>query len=181
MLKLGAKELRDIIPTTKEVASIYRRDIFIIIDNVLDTFNTGSMFRLADAVGCKHIYLIGNTDTPDDPKVGHKIHKSSVGTHRWVAWTHFNTITEAIEDIRKINSQTKIFAVEQNKKSIPYTKADLSEPLALIVGHETRGVSKEGLKLADAILEIPMHGVNKSLNVLISLAIVCYGGLTQDP
>lgn len=177
MLKLDAKALRDKIPTQEELKSISRRDLFIIVDNVLDTFNTGSMFRLADAVGCKHMYLVGSTDTPDDLKVGHKIHKASVGTHRWVPWSHHKAVKQAILEINKINPKTKIAAIEQNKKSIPYTNADLSIPLALIVGHETRGVSSEGLKLADQIVEIPMHGVNKSLNVLISLAIVCYKSL----
>ena len=179
MLKLDAKALRDKVPTAKELESITRRDLFIIVDNVLDTFNTGSMFRLADAVGCKHMYLIGNTDTPDDVKVGHKIHKASVGTHRWVAWSHHKTIKQAILEIYKINPKTKIVAIEQDKKSIPYTEVDLKEPLALIVGHETRGVGSEGLKLADQIVEIPMHGVNKSLNVLISLTIVCYRSLER--
>ncbi|NCN58421.1 hypothetical protein COW99_03845 [Candidatus Roizmanbacteria bacterium CG22_combo_CG10-13_8_21_14_all_38_20] len=179
MLRLDAKVLRDKIPTQKEVESIPRRDLFIIVDNVLDTFNTGSMFRLADAVGCRHMYLIGSTDTPDDVKVGHKIHKASVGTHRWVAWSHHKTIKQAVLEIHKINPKTKIVAIEQDKKSTPYTEVDLKEPLALIVGHETRGVGSEGLKLADQIVEIPMHGVNKSLNVLISLAIVCYRSLER--
>ena len=177
MLKLNAKQLREKVPTRRDLASIHRRNLFIVIDNVLDTFNIGSMFRLADAVSCSKIYLIGDTDTPDDPKVGHKIHKASVGTHRWVPWSHFNRIKDAVEDIKKHNPKTKIIAIEQNKKSIPYTQAELFEPLALIVGHETRGVSGEGLKLADQIVEIPMFGVNKSLNVLISLAIVCYKSL----
>lgn len=44
----------------------------------------------------------------------------------------------------------------------------------MIVGNETTGVSKEVLEMADAIIEIPMFGVNKSLNVMVSLGIVLY-------
>ena len=65
-------------------------------------------------------------------------------------------------------------AVEQDKKSIPYTKIDYKLPIAFVVGNETNGCSQETLKACDQIAEIPMWGVNTSLNVIISLGIVAY-------
>jgi tRNA G18 (ribose-2'-O)-methylase SpoU len=62
----------------------------------------------------------------------------------------------------------------QNARSIPYDRADYSFPVALVVGHETDGVSREVLDMADQIVEIPMWGVNISLNVMVSLGIVLY-------
>jgi tRNA G18 (ribose-2'-O)-methylase SpoU len=47
-------------------------------------------------------------------------------------------------------------------------------PVAVVVGNETYGVSKEVLKMADQIVEIPMFGVNKSLNVMVSCALVLF-------
>jgi tRNA G18 (ribose-2'-O)-methylase SpoU len=44
----------------------------------------------------------------------------------------------------------------------------------VVVGHETDGVTKEVLDMADVIVEIPMFGVNKSLNVHVSAAVVLY-------
>ena len=67
-----------------------------------------------------------------------------------------------------------IIAIEQSKDSIPYTKLDYNLPLALVVGNETTGVSEEVLKMSDVIIEIPMFGINKSLNVIVSTAIVGY-------
>src|SRR3989344_5989095 len=72
--------------------------------------------------------------------------------------------------IRKLH----LVAVEQHKESVPYTDFTFEFPVAFIVGHETTGVSKEALSLADAIVELPMYGVNISLNVMVSLAIVLY-------
>ena len=43
-----------------------------------------------------------------------------------------------------------------------------------MVGNETYGVSKEVLDISDLIVEIPMWGVNKSLNVMVSCALVLY-------
>jgi len=196
--KLNAKQLRVSEPTEKDLTKIKRRQIYIICDNILDTYNIGSIFRLADAVAASCVYLCGQTATPPY----HRIAKAAVGTEKWVPWQHFADAKTAIEKLkdqfsdviaseakqskkdkiatsrksgtRNDRGRLKVVAIEQSPKSIDYRKADLSEPVAFIVGHETSGVSKEALKLADQIVEIPMFGVNKSLNVMVSLAIILY-------
>ena len=65
----------------------------------------------------------------------------------------------------------EIVAVEQNEKSIPYTEMKWEFPVAVVVGNETTGVSKEVLEMCDSIVELPMFGVNISLNVMVSLGI----------
>ena len=187
-MKLGAKELRVSEPTEAELKKIKRREIYIICDNILDTYNTGSIFRLADAVAAKKVYLCGKTQTPPY----HRISKAAVGTEKWVPWEYASTAVEAIGDLkgkfstrsnnkyssseakRNRDGRLKIIAIEQAKKAVDCRKVDYSLPIAFIVGNETEGVSKEALKLADYIVEIPMFGVNKSLNVMVSLAIVLY-------
>lgn len=188
-MKLGAKELRVSEPTKADLAKIKRREIYIICDNILDTYNIGSIFRLADAVAAKKVYLCGKTETPPY----HRISKAAVGTEKWVPWEYFASAKAAIEHLRgyevaprlrlrpsiKLRAseerpRVKVIVIEQSKKSRDFREVDYKEPVAFIVGHETEGVSKEALKLADEIVEIPMYGVNKSLNVMISLAIVLY-------
>ena len=77
-------------------------------------------------------------------------------------------------------SKIKIIAVEQAKNSVPYTKADYTSPVALILGNETYGITEETLKLVDTIVEIPMWGINKSLNVIVSAAIVSYFAVSSS-
>ena len=57
MVKLGAAELRISEPSKKDLAKIKRREIYFILDDILDTYNTGGIFRLADALGVKKVYL----------------------------------------------------------------------------------------------------------------------------
>jgi len=71
-------------------------------------------------------------------------------------------------------SDIQVVAVEQHPKALPYFKAPYQLPLALIFGNETFGILPETLKLANQIVEIPMFGVNKSLNVIVSAAVVGY-------
>ena len=65
-------------------------------------------------------------------------------------------------------------AVELTSESVPYDTFDYQLPVALVVGHETDGVSDDVLNLCDATVELPMFGINISLNVMVSLAIVLY-------
>jgi len=196
-MKLNAKELRNI--DEKEVAeklkTIKRRPIYFILDNIYDTYNIGGLFRLADALAIEKLYITGESEIPPN----HRIKKASIGTYKVVPWEYKKTAGEAIQELKKsdqwlvtsdsnktkkltTNNQSLItvIAVEQSSNSIPYTKADYSYPVALVFGNETVGVSKETLKLADTIVEIPMFGINKSLNVIVSAAIVSYYAVNQS-
>jgi tRNA G18 (ribose-2'-O)-methylase SpoU len=175
MIKLGAQELRLSKPSKKDLEKIKRRDIYFILDDILDTYNVGGMFRLADGIGVKKIYLCGVTETPPNPR----IKKASINTTEWVAWEYKENAIVAIEALRKEIPGIQIIAVEQDKKSVSYEEIDYKLPIAFLVGNETAGVSKEVLEKCDQIAEIPMWGVNKSLNVIISLGIVSYGALKK--
>lgn len=182
-MKLGAKQLRVSRPTEEQLAKIKRRPIYIVLDNVLDTYNIGSIFRLADAVAAQEVILCGGTETPPSSR----IHKSAVGTETWVSWRYEMSAATALANLKLQIPKLKIVAVEQDPRAV--SLLHLTHPagfslstivergwgeVAIVVGHETDGVSKEVLDLADVIVEIPMWGVNKSLNVHVAAAIVVY-------
>lgn len=175
MIKLNALQLRKG-EHQVDKSQIKRNEIYIILDNILDTYNIGSVFRLADAVGAKKVYLCGGTETPPN----HRIKKASINTTEIVDWEYFPTTLEAIEDLRNKIQDIRIVAVELAPNSIPYAEYKYQLPVALVVGHESAGVSPEVLAKCDAIVELPMHGVNISLNVMVSLAIVLYEVLRQS-
>lgn len=170
MLKLGAKELRTTSSTDDQKKRLKKNPIYIVCDNILDTYNTGSIFRLADAVAAEKVYLCGITETPPNTR----IKKASINTTEWVEWEYASSTKEAIEHLRLKIDDIQIVAIEQSAKSIPFDKADYQFPIALIVSNETTGASQEVLEAVDCIVEIPMWGVNKSLNVMVSLGIVLY-------
>lgn len=170
MIKLNARELRTTEPDAEELKHLPKNDITVIVDNVLDTYNVGSIFRLADAVAAKKVYLCGETLTPPNSR----IKKASISTWKWIDWVKKDSASDAVAAVRKDSPGTQIVAVEQHEKSIPFFEAGYRFPLALIVGNETHGVSEDVLKAADMIVELPMWGVNRSLNVMVSLGIVLY-------
>lgn len=171
-MKLNARELRDL--QEKKSASwrtkIKRNPIYLILEDVYDTYNVGGLFRLADALAFEKIFLCGQTETPPN----HKIKKASIGTYKIVPWIYKKTAGDAIKQLTSDNLQLTTIAIEQHLKAVNYTDVEYELPLALVVGNETSGISKETLALCDQIVEIPMHGINKSLNVIVSAAIVGY-------
>lgn len=174
-MRLNAKKLRTTKPTPEEFGKIKKNPIYIILDNVLDTYNIGAIFRLADAVAAEKVIICGDSETPPHTR----IKKASINTTEWVTWGYAPTAVEAIHELKNKNSKIKIIAIEQHERSIPYDKFDFSFPIALVVGHETTGVSEKVLDICDGIVELPMHGVNISLNVMVSLGIVMYEVLEQ--
>lgn len=170
MIKLGAKELRTTESSEEQKKNLKKNPIYIICDNILDTYNTGSIFRLADAIAATKVYLCGITETPPNTR----IKKASINTTEWVDWEYKASTLDAIEEVRSKIKDIKIVAIEQSSKSVPFDKANYQFPIALIVSNETTGAAKEVLDSVDVIVEMPMWGVNKSLNVMVSLGIVLY-------
>ncbi|HKB88053.1 MAG TPA: TrmH family RNA methyltransferase [Patescibacteria group bacterium] len=168
--KLAAKELRKTGPTPETFKTIKRNPIYLILDNVIDTYNIGSLFRLGDAIAAEKIYICGETEYPPNSR----IHKAAVGTEEWVPWEKIEKTRDVVKKLQ--NQGVQVVVVEQDERSTPPTllATKLNFPVAIVVGNETMGVSKEVLDLADVIVELPMFGVNKSLNVWGTAAIIAY-------
>ncbi|OGM12884.1 hypothetical protein A3A76_00550 [Candidatus Woesebacteria bacterium RIFCSPLOWO2_01_FULL_39_23] len=177
MPKLNAKELRISKPTAEEVQNLKRNPIYLVLDKIIDTYNIGSLFRLADATAVEKMYLCGEMEYPPSSR----IHKAAVGTENWVPWT---TTSSALQVVRELKSKNvQIIAVEQHPKSIAYSllASALRFPCAIVVGNETDGIDTKVLKEADVIVELPMLGINKSFNVWGSAAVIVYKVLESLP
>jgi tRNA G18 (ribose-2'-O)-methylase SpoU len=140
--------------------------LVLVLDNVQDTYNIGSFFRLADALAVQKIYLCGPVVTP--PNI--KIHRASIGTWKFVDWENPPSTADCLRQLK--NQGYQIVACEQTAKSINFLKAKYRFPVAIIAGSESSGISSEVLELADRVVEIPMYGVNKSLNVLVATSVI---------
>lgn len=176
-MKLNAKQLRKSSPKKGDIKKLPKNPIYFVLDNVLDTYNIGSLFRLADAVGVQKVYLCGKTEYPPSSR----IHKAAVGTEMWVPWENREITSDLVTELQKDGVQ--VIAVEQSPNSTPYSQitSHLRFPVAIVVGHETYGINSEVLQKADIIVELPMHGINKSFNVWGSAAVIAYKVLEALP
>ncbi len=174
-MKLNSHQIRKskVGESEKLQKEIKRNPIILVLDNVLDTYNIGSFFRLADALAVEKVCLCGPVVTP--PNI--KIHRASIGTWKWVPWEQYKNTKDCIQQLKKDGYQ--IVACEQTKNSVNYLKAKYKFPIAIIAGSESFGISKEVLKTVDKVVEIPMFGINISLNVLVATAVISFDAVSK--
>ena len=157
----------------------------MICDNIRSLENIGSIFRTSDALGVTKIFLCGISGKPPIGKtfenfVKEGIAKTALGAQKNIPFEYYKSTTGLLRRLRaprndeKRNGKIRIIALEQDKKSILYTKFKLKFPLALIVGNEVKGISKKVLAKCDKIIELPMAGKKESLNVSVSFGIAGY-------
>lgn len=146
----------------------------LILDNIRSVHNVGSIFRTAECAGVKVIYCIGTTPTPTDRFRRNRADfaKVSLGAENFIDWQYYKT---AIPVLRKLKKEGfLIVSLEQGKNSINYKTFKPKNNVALIVGNEVDGVSKNLLKVSDICVEIPMKGKKESLNVAVATGIAIF-------
>jgi len=141
---------------------------YVVCDNIRSLENIGSIFRTADALGVDKIFLTGICGQPPHPKIS----KAALGAEKNIPWEHHWQVWRIIDKLKR--EKVSIVALEQTKKSLPYTQFKPRFPLALVVGNEIKGVSSSVLKRADQIIHLPMLGQKESLNVAVSFGIAGY-------
>ncbi|MCA9375036.1 RNA methyltransferase [Candidatus Dojkabacteria bacterium] len=156
-----------------EKTAYSRKDfkLCIVLDNIRSAFNVGSIFRTADATGSAEIYLCGITPRPDNPK----LYKTALGATGSVNSLYFSNTIDAIGKLKEQN--TPVYSVEITPNSRHFQTVSYPKELAIVLGHEIRGVNQKVLDLSDETIYIPMLGEKKSLNVATAAGIVIYEAL----
>jgi len=144
--------------------------VIVVLDNLRSMHNIGSIFRTADGFSIEKLYLCGITAQPPH----REIEKTALGATQSVAWTHFETTSDAVASLR--NDGYRIIAIEQAAGS---TMLNTYKPrpdmkYALIFGNEVNGVDEVVMEQIDECVEIPQFGTKHSFNVVISAGIVLW-------
>ena len=144
-------------------------EIHIVLDNIRSAFNVGSIFRSADGAGSvKKIYLCGITTQIDNPKLD----KTALGATEMIPSEYYDTTMEAIEELKE--KGIPMYSVELTEDAQNFQEIEYPQKVALIFGHEKRGVDEEILKKVDKTVYIPMRGKKESLNVANCASIMLY-------
>ena len=160
--------------------------IYLILHNIRSLHNVGSIFRTAECLGVKKIYLTGYTPGPHDifEKIRNDFAKTALGAEKYMKWEKQKNIFNLIKRLQQ--EKILVIASEQSKKSLNLKKFSLGSrtskfDIALILGNEVRGISKGILKKCDKIIEIPTQGYKESLNVSVAAGIAIYEISKKSP
>lgn len=149
------------------------KELVLIVEDVRSLWNVGAMFRTADALGVAKLYLCGITGRPPRKEIS----KVALGAEQWIAWEARGAAWEVVAELRAAGYT--VIALEQTKNSVSLGAFRPTFPLALVVGNEVEGVSRETLTAADGVVHIPMVGKKESLNVAVAAGVAAYVCLWQ--
>lgn len=159
-------------PEATESPHIHNQpEVHVLLDNIRSTFNVGSIFRSADGAGIHKLYLGGYTPTPEHPK----LKKTGLGSEWVVAWESVRNGLNLVREM-KMNG-TQIWSLEKMPESESIFSIRMTSviyPLLLVIGNERVGIDPEILTISDRIVDIPMAGIKRSLNVANAFCIAAY-------
>jgi 23S rRNA (guanosine2251-2'-O)-methyltransferase len=144
----------------------------IILDEITDVYNLGSILRTADAVGA-HGVVIPKRRAAGLTAV---VSKASAGAVEYVPVARVTNIAQTIEYLKKKNIWIVGTDLSGEKT---YYQNDLKGPIALVIGSEGEGMGKLVKRECDFVVNIPMKGKITSLNAAIAGAVVMYEILRQ--
>lgn len=140
---------------------------YLILEDIQDPGNLGTMVRTADAAGFAGIFI---SDQSAD-LYNAKTLRSMQGSH-----FHLPIYRGTIKDILASCKQSglPILATTLSKSSVDYKKLPDLDQFALVMGNEGRGISQETADVADMLVHISMPGQAESLNVAVAAGILIF-------
>jgi 23S rRNA (guanosine2251-2'-O)-methyltransferase len=145
---------------------------FVVLDGVTDVRNFGAIARTCDCAGVTAVVI------PEKGSVsvnGDAI-KTSAGALNYVPVCRERNLRDAITYLRQ--SGCRIIGTS-DKNSVNYTQEDYTGPVALVLGSEGKGISREVMSQCDALVAIPEFGNINSLNVSVAGGIMMYEVVRQ--
>ncbi len=136
------------------------------IAGVQDPGNLGTILRSAEAFGARGVVLGEGTVSPFNPKV---VRASAGSVFRLP--TVRAKLSDALDRMKALGLRLVATA---SHKGTPLDQAKLSGPLAIFIGSEGAGVSRDLIKAMDEVVAIPHAPQVESLNVGVATSIVLY-------
>jgi 23S rRNA (guanosine2251-2'-O)-methyltransferase len=156
----------------REILETHKGGIFtVILDEIQDPQNLGSILRSAEATGVDIVVIPKRASVGITPAV----HRASMGGSAYVPVARENLFS-ALKQLKE--EGVRCVAVDPSG-SEDYFEANLSGSLALVLGGEDKGVSPTLLSKCDLVVRIPMLGRLKSLNVGVAASLIMYERVRQ--
>lgn len=160
------------IEKAKKVLSLRQPDLRVVLEEVKNTHNASAVIRTCDAAGILNVDIISSSQEPFP--INEAI---STRAEKWIQFQYYTSAKNCLSHLK--DKGFKIVATHLKKKALPYTALDYTQPLALVFGNESEGISAEALVLADYVIQIPMIGMVQSLNLSVSVGIILYEAMKQ--
>lgn len=169
LAKVQYQDLQDIISFVTEKGEAH---LFLILDGITDIRNIGGIARTAYCTGVHAIII-------PDKGVGalnEDAILTSAGALEKIPVCRANSLMKAVDELHQ--NGIKVYATEM-KAEKNFSEIDFTEPCAIVMGSEEKGIYPALLKICDEKIKIPMAGGFESLNVSVATGIILYETMKQ--
>lgn len=167
--KVQYQNLQDVISFVTESGEA---PLFLILDGITDIRNIGGIARTAYCTGVHAIII-------PDKGVGalnEDAILTSAGALEKIAICRVNSLMKAVDELH-LNG-IKVYASDM-KAEKNVADIDFTEPCAVVLGSEEKGIYPALMKICDESIKIPMKGDFESLNVSVATGIILYEAMKQ--
>ncbi len=162
-------------PMDELIQRVYERGedpLFLILDQVSDVRNFGSVCRSAECLGFNGVII----PEKGSARVNADAVKTSAGALLKIPVSRVRSLPNSIKQLK--DSGLRIIAVSEKAETILF-ESRLIGPLGILLGNEETGITDNLLFLSDEKLRIPMRGETESLNVSVAASIMMYEAIRQ--
>jgi len=149
-----------------------RAAMLLILENIQDPGNLGTIFRTAEAVGASGIIMTRHSVDVYNPKTI----RSTMGSVYRMPFCYVRDLAEGVRGLKECGIQTYAAHLEGR---CDYDKEDYCRPCAFLIGNEGNGLTEEIARLADTYIKIPMQGQVESLNAAVAASILMFEAARQ--
>lgn len=155
-----------------------RPPLITVFDRPGSPGNIGTLVRSVDAFGGDGVVVTGHAADPYDPRCV----RASTGSMLTVPVVRAASHSEVLAWVRHRQDRDGVPWVVlglDERGDIPLRETDLTGPTVLVVGNETRGLTRAWREACDAVVSIPMVGEASSLNAAVAGSVVLHEALRQ--
>lgn len=176
VLELPADDLDRLVEEDHKQAR--RPPLITVFDRPGGPGNIGTLVRSVDAFGGDGVVVTGHAADPYDPRCV----RASTGSMLTVPVVRAPSHSEVLGWVRHRQDRAGVPWVVlglDEEGGTPLRDADLTGPTVLVVGNETRGLTRAWREACDAVVSIPMVGEASSLNAAVAASVVLHEALRQ--
>ena len=145
----------------------------LILDNINDPGNLGTIIRLAEATNISLVILCNDCCNLYNTKVIRSCMSSMFRVNIYIS-------SNILNDVNRLKSNSfSIYSTVLDKNSIQFSNIKYNSKSAFILGNEANGINKELIDISDNQIYIPMCGKIQSLNVSVAATAICYEYMRQ--
>ena len=141
--------------------------LLVILDGVEDPHNLGAIIRTAHAAGVNGIIVPERRSAP----LSETVARVSAGALEYMPVARVTNVTRLLEQLKQ--RQFWIYGLDE-RGTEPYDRVEYTEPAAIVLGSEGRGLHDNVKKHCDFLINIPMAGAVSSLNVSVAAGVVLF-------